>query len=360
MMISLRHRLIIAFTVLTAILSAGVVGYMTIAGWSFFDALYMTVISLTTVGYGEVHVLSANGRIFTIALLIGGMGVLAYGIGIFTAFLVEGHLMDFLRGRKMQSRIANLKDHFILCGYQGEGRYVLEELIKTKTPHVVVSKDASGLEAAFPDDNVLYVEGDPTKEHVLGLANIERARGLISALASDSENLLVVLSARELSPSLRIISCVYDRENDHKFRRVGANGTVMASYIGGLRMASEAIRPAVVSFLDSMLRDTGRTLRIEEITVPGEGTDWAGKSLREIDFPKQTGLLIVAVKSLKSVKYIYNPGASYRVEADDVLIVIGETEQMFKMKKMLGYVVDEYTPPEEESRAPDEAASPSA
>lgn len=260
----------------------------------------------------------------------------------------------------MQSRIGNMKDHFILCGFQGEGHYVLEELMKTKTPHVVVSNDASGLEAAFPGEKILYVEGDPTKEHVLGLANIENARGLISALASDSENLLVVLSARELSPSLRIISCVYDRENDHKFRRVGANGTVMASYIGGLRMASEAIRPAVVSFLDSMLRDTGRTLRIEEITVPGEGADWAGKSLREIDFPKQTGLLIVAVKSLESGKYIYNPGASYRVEADDVLIVIGETEQMLKMKKMLGYVVDEYTPPEEESRAPDEAASPSA
>ncbi len=359
MMMSIQHRLVIASMVLAAILSAGVAGYMTIEGWNFSDALYMTVISLTTVGYGEVHDLSANGRIFTIVLLFGGMGVLAYGIGIFTAFLVEGHLIEFLKGRKMQSRIKNLKDHFILCGFQGEGHYVLEELIKTKTPHVVVSKDASELEALFPDENILYVEGDPTKEHVLGLANIENARGLISALVSDSENLLVVLSVRELSPTLRIISCVYDREDDHKFRRVRANGTVMASYIGGLRMASEAIRPTVVSFLDSMLRDTGRTLRIEEITVRGEGSDWAGKSLTEIAFPKQTGLLIVAVKSFKLGKYIYNPGASYQVETNDVLIVVGETEQMLKMKKMLGYVLDEGTPPEEESRAPGGVASTS-
>ncbi len=360
MMTSLWHRLMIAFVVLIVIFSFGITGYMTIEGWGFFDALYMTVISLTTVGYGETHELSFNGRIFTIALLFGGMGVLAYGIGTFTAFLVEGHLMNFLRGRKMQSRIERLRDHFILCGYQGEGRYVLEELMKTKTPHVVVSKDASELETAFPNESVLYVEGDPTKEQVLGLANIEHARGIISALATDSENLLVVLSARELSPALRIISCVYDRENDHKFKRVGANGTVMASYIGGLRMASEAIRPTVVSFLDSMLRETGRTLRIEEITVPAEGSDWAGISLKDIDFPTQTGLLVVAVKSLKSGKYVYNPRGDYMVEADDVLIVIGETEQIIKMKRMLGCVLDENGTLEEESRTPSGSASASS
>ncbi|MEE9241270.1 MAG: NAD-binding protein [bacterium] len=358
-MTSLWRRLIFAFAILVIILLAGVTGYMVIEGWSFFDAFYMTVISLTTVGYGEIHDLSTNGRMFTIILLFSGMGVLAYGIGTFTAFLVEGHLMNFLRGRKMQSRIEKLKSHYILCGYQGEGRYVLEELIKTKTPHVVVAKDASGLESLFPDENILYIEGDPTKEQVLELANIEHAKGLVSALSTDSENLLVVLSAREMSSALRIISCVYDRENDHKFKRVGANGTVMASYIGGLRMASEAIRPTVVSFLDSMLRDTGRTLRIEEITVPEEDSIWAEKSLKEIDFPRQTGLLIVAVKSLKSGKYIYNPRGDYVVEADDVLIVIGETEQMLKMKKMLGYVLDEGDSPEKGSPAPSGAASPS-
>ncbi len=338
---SLWKRLLSAFVVLALVLLAGVTGYMTIEGWSFFDAFYMTVISLTTVGYGEVRDLSTNGRIFTIFLLFSGMGILAYGMGTFTAFLVEGQLLDYLRGRQMQKKIQRLQNHFIICGYRGEGRYAVEELIKTKTPHVIVDKDLSELKAMFPDEDLLTVEGDPTREQTLALANIGRAQGLISALSVDSENLLVVLSAREMSTTIRIISCVYERESAQKFMRVGANGTVMASFIGGLRMASEAIRPTVVSFLDTMLRGQDQTLRIEEVKVIEEGVDWVGKTLREVDFPKQTGLLVVAVKSLNSNSYVYNPKAEYVVEKEDVFIVIGRIDQVFKMKKLLGHNIVE-------------------
>ncbi|MBT3352386.1 MAG: potassium channel protein [Nitrospinaceae bacterium] len=338
---SLWKRLLFAFVVLVLVLLAGVIGYMSIEGWTFFDALYMTVISLTTVGYGEVRDLTTNGRIFTILLLFSGMGILAYGMGTFTAFLVEGQLLDYLRGRQMQKKIQRLRNHFIICGYRGEGRYALEELIKTKTPHVVVDKDLSELKAMFPDEDILTVEGDPTREQTLALANIENAQGLISALSVDSENLLVVLSAREMSTTVRIISCVYERESAQKFQRVGANGTVMADFIGGLRMASEAIRPTVVSFLDTMLRGQDKTLRIEEVRVIEKAVDWVGKTLREIDFPKQTGLLVVAVKSLGSESYIYNPGAEYVVEKDNVFIVIGQIDQVIKMKKLLGHDIQE-------------------
>ena len=342
---SLWKRLYAAFAALFLVLMAGVAGYMSIDGWSFFDSFYMTVISLTTVGYSETHDLSFQGRVFTIFLLFSGMGILAYGIGTFTAFLVEGQLMDYLRARQMQKRIQRLRDHFILCGYRDEGRYALEELIKTKTPYVVVDKDISELiSMSEGDQDLLYIEGDPTKEHSLALANIEKAKGLISALPSDSDNLLVVLSAREMSADLRIISCVYDRESAHKFRRVGADGTVMASFIGGLRLASEAIRPTVVSFLDTMLRDQDQTLRIEEIRVLENGSDWAGKTLLEIEFPKQTGLLVVAVKSLNTGKYVYNPKADYVIENDDVLIVIGRLEQVFRMKKLLGHSIGGESP----------------
>jgi voltage-gated potassium channel len=336
---SLWKRLLSAFVVLTLVLLAGVSGYMTIEGWSFFDAFYMTVISLTTVGYGEVRVLSTAGRIFTIFLLFSGMGILAYGMGTFTAFLVEGQLLDYLRGRQMQKKIQRLRNHFIICGYRGEGRYAIEELIKTKTPHVIVDKDLSDLNAMFPNEDLLTVEGDPTREHTLALANIEQAQGLISALSVDSENLLVVLSARELSATIRIISCVYERESEQKFKRVGANGTVMADFIGGLRMASEAIRPTVVSFLDTMLRGQDQTLRIEEVKV-FEGVDWVGKTLREVDFPRQTGLLVVAVMSLNSNSYVYNPGADYVVEKNDIFIVIGQIDQVIKMKKLLGHEIN--------------------
>lgn len=358
-MISLWKRLLSALVVLILVLLAGVMGYMTIEGWTFFDALYMTVISLTTVGYGEVRDLTTNGRIFTIFLLFSGMGMLAYGMGTFTAFLVEGHLLDYLRGRQMQKKIQQLRNHFIICGYRGEGRYALEELIKTKTPHVIVDKDISELNAMFPDEDLLVVEGDPTKEQTLALANLEHARGLISALSVDSENLLVVLSAREMNSSIRIISCVYDRESAQKFLRVGANGTVMASFIGGLRMASEAIRPTVVSFLDTMLRGQDQTLRIEEVKVIEEGVDWVGKTLREVDFPKQTGLLVVAVKSLNSNSYVYNPGADYVVEKDDIFIVIGQIDQVFKMKKLLGHDIDINGGASEESSVSTESSAKS-
>jgi voltage-gated potassium channel len=348
----LRHRLLFPAILLLLVLSTGVVGYMIVEKWNFLDALYMTVISLTTVGYGETNPLSMKGRIFTMLLLLSGMGVLAYGIGTVTAFFVEGRLSDILRALHMQKRIEHLRDHFILCGYEGEGHYVLEELIKTKTPHVVVARDLARLKEVFPTES-LYIEGDPTKENILALCNFEHAKGLISALPTDHENLLVVLSARGMSPRIRIISCVYDRENLHKFQRVGANGTVMATFIGGLRMASEAIRPTVVSFLDQMLREIDKTVRIEEVTVPDENCPWVGKELREIDFPERTGLLIIAIKSARTLRYLYNPRGDYLLNPDDVLIVIGEAFQILKMKQLLGYEI----PGEGENAEEEESAA---
>ena len=351
----LRHRLLFPAILLLLVLSTGVTGYMIVEKWKFIDALFMTVISLTTVGYGETNPLTTNGRIFTMFLLLSGMGVLAYGIGTVTAFFVEGHLSDILRERKMHKRIHRLKDHIILCGYEGEGHYVLEELVKTKTPHVLIARDLARLKEIFPAEG-LHIVGDPSKENVLALANIEHARVLISALPTDHENLLVVLSARGISPRIRIITCVYDRENLHKFQRVGANATVMGTFIGGLRMVSEAIRPTVVSFLDQMLRDIDKTIRIEEVAVPEENCSWAEKQLSEIDFPARTGLVIIAVKSARTQRYVYNPRGDYVVNPGDVLIVIGEAAQTLEMKRLLGHAIsmDVEEPEEEKSAAPSE------
>lgn len=347
----LRHSLLFPIVLLLVVLSIGVAGYMLVEGWKFLDALFMTVISLTTVGYGETNPLTTKGRIFTMFLLISGMGVIAYGIGTVTAFFVEGHLSDILRGRQMQKRIQRLKGHIILCGYEGEGHYVLEELVKTRTPHVVVAKNLTRLKELFPGEG-LWIEGDPSKELVLTQANVENAAGLISAMPTDHENLLVVLSARGMLPRIRIITCVYDRENLHKFQRVGANGTVMGTFIGGLRMASEAIRPTVVSFLDQMLRDIDKTIRIEEVTVPEENCPWAGKVLREIAFPERTGLVVIAVRSARTQRYVYNPREGYVVNPGDVLIVIGETSQTLEMKRLLGYDIPRDGEEEPQEKAP--------
>jgi voltage-gated potassium channel len=310
---------------LLLILIAGTLGYCLIEQWSLLDSLYMTVITLATVGYGEIHPLSITGRVFTIFLIMGGMGVLLYGVSEVTQFIVQGGIGGILRRRKMERTIKKISNHYILCGAGKNGHYVLEELIRTKRKVVVVEKEQKKV-AELLNREIPTIEGDASSDAVLLNAGIERAAGLVAALPEDKDNLFVVITARGLNPKLRIIAKVDDIAVREKFLRSGANSAVSSGYIAGMRMASELVRPETTSFLDSMLRGDS-ALRVDEVKV-GETTHYRGKPLKECDVLASSGVVLVSMRhGTDGKEFIFNPPSSTILNAGDTLIVIGNPEQ---------------------------------
>ncbi len=233
------ERLKFSSLLLLFILGFGVVGYCLIEHWSFFDALYMTIITLATVGYGETHTLSLTGRVFTIVLILMGVGALTYGLTAATAFVVEGSATGILRRKRMDAKIKELTNHVILCGLGETGRHIATDLLTSNTPFVVIERNGERINQMQKIGSFLYIEGDATEDEVLLKANITQAKGLVSALPQDRDNVFVILTARELNPKLKIVSKVDEIEAQVKLKKAGADAIVSANHIAGLRMASE-------------------------------------------------------------------------------------------------------------------------
>src|SRR5262249_31534372 len=232
----------------------GTLGYHFLEGWSLLDALFMTVITMATVGYGEIHPLSQNGRIFTIFLILGSVATVGYAVSVIGAFIIEGELYQAIRGRRMDRRITSLRDHIIICGGGHVGKYVVQECFKTRTPFVLIEQDQDALQDVGEVGDLLHLQADATEDETLRLAGIDRARGLVATLGDDKDNVFIVLTARALNPKLRIVGRVIEEKNAEKLRKAGADEVVSTNAIGGLRIASVMLRPAVVTFLDEMLR----------------------------------------------------------------------------------------------------------
>ena len=326
-----KRRFLLLILVLFAIFIFGTLGYEVIEGWNVLDSAFMTVITLATVGYGETHPLSPIGRVFTIFLILGGMGVVSYGVITVTTLIAEGELQRYLRRGKMEKEIEKLKDHYIICGAGEIGTHIMIELIDTKRKFVMIDRDANNIKKIEGKD-ILYIEGDASSDSVLLSAGIERAKGIFCTLPSDKDNLFVVLTARELNNKIRIVTKCIEDESEQKFSRAGANKTISTNYIGGLRMASEMIRPTVATFLDTMLRDR-KGIRFEEITVK-ENSKLSGKTLAESDILDKTGAIVVAIKSDKN-EYIYNPRGNTKLNSLDTLIVLGEAEQIQRLESIV-------------------------
>jgi len=327
-----RNALQIVYLLLL-ILIAGTIGYHFIEQWSLFDSLYMTVITLATVGYGEVHPLSTVGRVFTIFLIFIGMGIILYGISEITQFIVQGGIGGIFRRRKMERTIKKISQHYILCGAGKNGHYVLEELARTKRKVVVVEKDPKKIQPLL-DRGIPIIEGDASNDDVLRAAGIDHAIGLVTTLPEDKDNLFVVITARGLNPKLRIVAKVDDVEVREKFFRSGANSAVSAPYIGGLRMASELIRPDTTTFLDSMMRDNS-TLRVDEVKI-GSTTSYCGKSIKNCDVLASSGVVLVSIRQgAVKQEYIFNPPPSTILNHGDTLIVIGNPDQLAKLRAKL-------------------------
>lgn len=330
----LQKRMLFIGMLFAVVFSAGTTAFMLVEGWSFMDALYMTTITLSTVGFQEVHPLTSGGRLVAIALILGGTGSLAYGLSMVTAFIVEGELKDVLGKRRMEKALARLSQHVIVCGAGETGKHVVDELRATQTPCVVIERFPAQCKHLDRFWDIPIIEGDATEGDILNRARIGEARGLVTTLPSDKDNLFVILTARELSPSLRIVSRAIEDDSDQKLRKAGADSVVSANRIGGLRMVSEMIRPNVVSFLDSMLRDPTRALRFEEAEVTA-GCPLIGKTLADLDLHNRVGLVIIAIRRGPKGEYMYNPKASSRVVAGDALIVCGEPPQIEALREAL-------------------------
>lgn len=331
----IQRRIVLLLILLSSVVVFGIIGYMLIEGWPLLDAVYMTVITMTTVGFGEVRPLSNGGMIFTIVLVVGGAGVILYGISNITAIIVEGQLRDILRRRHMERAIKVLKDHYILCGCGQTGIRVAREFLETKKRFVIVEKEPSKIERLGEINKLLYIQGDATQDEILLTAGVKNAKGLVSALPKDKDNVFVVLSARNMNPGLRIVARAETEESGPKLKRAGADAVVFPTFIGGLRMASEMLRPQVVEFLDVMMRGKDMTLRIEEVEIH-PGSRLAGKTLGEIEIPQKTGLIVVAIKESESGTYRYNPHASFKLKELDILIVLGEISHVKTLRKMIG------------------------
>jgi len=327
-----QFRILRAMALFVLVALLGTLGYHYLEGWDTLDGLYMTIITMTTIGYGEIRPLSDIGRLFTIILIFISVGIAGYAISVMVAFVVEGEFQNVLHRQKMGKQIATLNNHIILCGAGHIGLQIALEFHKTRTPFVLIEEDQTALDDILRLEDFPYLRGDATKDETLYLAGIERAVGLVAASNDDKENAFMVLTARSLNPRLRIVARLIDEKNAEKLRKAGADEIVSPNVIGGLRMASVMIRPSVVAFLDEMIRATGQTLRLEETTL-GERSALIGQTLAEANLGQRTGLLVVAIKSSQG-KYQFNPRGETALQRGDTLIVMGAPEQVAILRQI--------------------------
>jgi len=331
-------RLISASGVLGAVVLVGATAYYSVGDgrWSWFDCFYMTIITLSTVGFAETLEgmnEMREARAVTLTLIILGSGTLLYFISSLTALIVEGDLQGILRRRSMERAIGTLSDHVIVCGIGTTGWHIATELNAVGVPFVVVDANQDRLDELNEELNegLLYVHGDATDDHVLEQAGVARARGVISALNDDKANLFVTISARALNPTARIVAKSIEPSTEAKLRRAGADSVVAPNYIGGVRLFSEMVSPKTVAFLDRIVQfGSGISVGLEAIDIPPE-SPLVGKRLAETDI-REAGALVVAVHRADG-DYVYNPGGEYLLEAGDSLIVLADSQDAVALRQ---------------------------
>src|ERR671913_504008 len=325
----------LASLALVAIALIGTAGYMLLLGWPFLDALYMTVISMTTVGYKEVYDLSSDpvGQLWTMLILLTGVGTLFYAAVSFVELVVEGTVRGYFVRRRVKAEIDKLSGHYVLCGYGRVGRQVAREFAADGTRFVVVDQQEASVEECL-QKGYLALLGDASNDTVLEEAGIRRARGLVAAVDSDADNVFVVLSARQLNPSLHIVARASSDESAAKLEIAGADRTLSPYAVGGRRLASLATQPLIVDFLDIVTRgEKGIEFRLEEFGVPKDPFI-AGRTIGELRIGERTGAMILATLHREG-SFDTTPSASDRISGGDTLIVLGTREQVARLEQLI-------------------------
>ena len=311
----------------------GTVGYMTLEGFSFMDAFYMTVLIISTEGFQEVHTLNVMGKLFTIFIIISGLGIFLYSVSIIAASIIEGELKQYFKNYRTKSEIKKMTNHVIVCGLGRNGRQAIKELVAFKQPFVVIEKDKEVI-LKHQDDNITFIEGDATVDELLEKAGIKSAKALITTLPIDADNLFVTLTARSLNKDLKIISRASNDKSERKLKIAGANNVVLPEKVGGAHMATLVIKPDVVEFLNRIAVQEGDETNLEEIVFNEVSEIYRDKTIDELDIRKISGANIVGFKTPEG-NYIINPLPNTKLILNSKLFVLGTPEQIAKMKQIL-------------------------
>ena len=325
-------RLLQPFILLQVIILVGILGYMIIEGASFLDSLFMTTISITTVGYGEVVPLSEAGKWFTIFMLITSWGTFAFAITRITQFVVSGEINQYFKTRKLMKNIAELNNHVILCGYGRNGHQAAQILKAHKVPFIVIEKDEELIKRKLKEgEDILHLEGDSTDDDLLRLAGVERARALITTLPVDAQNVFIVLSARSLNHNIQIISRASEAATVPKLKKAGANNVIMPDRIGGTHMATLVTKPDVVEFIDFLSGEQGHSIHMESLAYEDLPEILKGKSLGDIENWNRTGVNCIGIKDPEG-RFLINPSDDTIIVAGMKVIMLGTRHQITQMK----------------------------
>ncbi|MBW1708376.1 MAG: potassium channel protein [Deltaproteobacteria bacterium] len=331
---SSRRNLIVSICLSLLILLCGTIGYTLIEGWPPLDALYMTIITVATIGYGEIRPLSPLGRVFTIFIILFGVGNVAYLVGQLTRTMVETSLRRIMGRRKLERQIKAIKDHYIICGYGRIGRVIAKEIAAKNLPLVIIENNHEVIEQ-IDQSGYLYIIGEAVDDEKLIAAGIERARGLVSVVNSDADNVYIVLTARAMNENLYIVTRAGHEKSVSKLKRAGADKVVSPYQIGARNMAQTLLRPAVSDFIESTVHGQGDLdLAMEEILVTSQ-SELKDITLKDSNIRQGLDLIVIAIKTAEG-KMIFNPWANARFQVGDTLIAVGERGNMNRLAKMLG------------------------
>ncbi len=325
----IKKRIFLSVGLLFLVIITGTSGYAIIEGWNLFDSLYMTIITLATIGYTEVHQLSKLGRIFNIFLIFFGVGVVAYSINNAIRSVLEGEIRLAFGRRKLEKKIKELMNHYIICGYGRMGRIICNELKSKKVPILVIEKEILKTDS---DNDTLFHFGDATSDEILKEGGIEQAKGLVAVLSTDAQNLFVVLSARGLNPNLHIVARSLEEGTEQKFLRAGADRVISPYHIGGMRMASIILKPAVVDFIEFATRSGNIELQMEEIPVE-KGSRISDITIAKTRIGRDLGIIIVAIKR-SGGEMRFNPTYKTVINEGDILIALGEVHRLLELEKL--------------------------
>ncbi|WP_242145135.1 MULTISPECIES: TrkA family potassium uptake protein [unclassified Bacillus cereus group] len=321
-----RRQLLIAIICMCFVVILGTIGFMVIEEISLFQAFWMTMITVLTVGYGDAIPVTQAGKIFALLIIPIGVGIVTYAIGVVAAMIIEGNLFHAVRRKKMDKQIAGLKDHIIVCGCGRVGLQVVHELQEKKVPFVVIDKDREVLE----NEKILYVHGDATEDQILMKAGIKRAAGLVGIVANDAENVFIVLTARGLNRNIKIVARAEKPETEEKLCRAGADKVINPSSMAGIHIAKGIANPLAVHYIDTVLYGTEQSFAIEEFQI-GKDAILIGKTLLESNVRNQFDVTILAI--LRNGDMIHNPTGQEKLQERDMIIVFGSVEKLEQFKK---------------------------